>query len=74
MEPQRRHNHGPPVPVVAWIVDVLQAKRGVDPPPHMECVISLNNVFAPVPQAAVTEQKALASKREVYLVVPLDAV
>src|SRR2546429_6557351 len=74
MEPQRRHNHRSPVPVVAWIVDVLEAKRGEDPPPHMERVVSLKDVFASVTQAPITRQKSLASEREIFLVASRDAV
>src|SRR5216683_4964366 len=72
MQTQRRHDYRSPVPVVTRIVDVLQAERGVNPSPHVERVVSLNNVLAPVIEAPVAQKKALTSEPKVLLMVPRD--
>src|SRR5438309_10655957 len=74
MEPQRRHNHRSPVSVVAWTVDVLQAKRRINSPPNMQRVISLDNVLATVTETPIAEKKTGATEGEVFLVVSRDAV
>src|SRR6266478_9754316 len=74
MEAQRGHHYRSPVPVVARIVDVLHAKRRVNPAPHMERVVALNNVFAPVVESPIAQQKARSAKREVLLMIARDAI
>jgi hypothetical protein len=45
--------HRPAVFVVPRVIDVLQVERIVDPPPRMQVVVPLQNVFASVVQIAV---------------------
>src|SRR2546430_5166193 len=65
---------GPPVLVVARIVDVLQAKRRIKSPPNMQRVISLDNVLAAVIETAVAEKKTGTTESEIFLVVSRDTV
>src|SRR5690349_20037613 len=74
MKPQRWHDYRSAVAVVARIVDVLHAKRRINPAPHVQRVIGLDNILAPVLETAVAQKKTLATEREVFLVVPRDAV
>src|SRR5260370_37570427 len=74
MQAQRRHDYRSPVPVISGIVDVLQPERGINPSPHVECVVGLDDVLTPVSQPPVAQQEAQASQREVLLMVSRDAV
>src|SRR5882762_6458884 len=74
MEPQRRHDHRSPVPVVAWIVDMLQAKRRINSPPNMQRVISFDNVLATVIETPIAEKKTGTAEGEIFLVVSRDTV
>src|SRR6267378_12046 len=74
MQPQRWRDYGTAVPVIAGIVDVLQAKRWINPAPHVERLVALNNVLASVVQLAIAEKKTHAAEREVLLVATRDAV
>src|SRR5260370_8534681 len=74
MQTQRRHDYRSPVPVVTRIVDVLQAERGVNPSPHVERVVGLNNVLAPVIEAPVTQKKARSAQRQALRMIARDPV
>src|SRR5260370_6824217 len=74
MQAQRRHDYRSPVPVISGIVDVLQPERRINPSPHVECVVGLDDVLTPVSQPPVADQEAQASQREVLLMVSRDAV
>src|ERR1035438_9823818 len=74
MKPQARHQHRSPVAVVTGIVYVLQVESGVDAPPDVHVVISLENVLAPVIESAITQQKAQSAQPQIILVVFLYGV
>src|SRR5260370_24128075 len=74
MQAQRRHDYRSAVPVISGIVNVLQAERRINPSPHVECVVGLDDIFTPVTQPPVAQQKAQATEREVLLMVSRDAV
>src|SRR5882757_5736528 len=74
MKAQRRYNHRPAVPVISGVIDVLHAKRREYSPPKMERVISLDNIFAAVIEAAIAEQKAMTTEREVSLMIARDGI
>src|SRR5882762_1480551 len=74
MQAQAWHDYRSPVPVVAGIVDVLQAKRRINSPPHVECVVGLDDILAAVIETPIAEKKTGAAEREVFLVVTRDAV
>src|SRR6266403_482911 len=63
-----------PVPVVAGIVNVLQSKRRINSPPHVECVVRLDDILAAVIETPIAKKKTGAAKRKVFLVVARNAV
>src|SRR5438552_7083459 len=74
MDPQGRHHYRSAVPVVPRILDVLHAKRRINPAPYVNGIVALNNVLAPVVQTAIAQKKSRATECEIFLVVPRDAV
>jgi hypothetical protein len=54
---KRRHQYRTAVTVVAGMIDVLKSKRRVNPPPHMDGVIRLDDIFASVMKAAVPSRR-----------------
>src|SRR5216683_1358298 len=74
MQAQRRHDYRSPVPVISGIVDVLQPERRINPSPHVECVVGLDDVLTPVSQPPVAQQEAQATEREILLMVSRNAV
>src|SRR5467141_2998540 len=74
MKAKRQHDDWSPVPVVPWIVNVLQSERRINPAPHVQRVIGLDNILAPVIETAIAQKKALATERKVFLVIPRDAI
>src|SRR5437879_2317500 len=74
MQSQRRHNHRSPVTIVAGIVDVLHAKRRVNPAPQVKGVVTLDNVLATVIKAPIAQKKTQSTQREVSLMVSRDAI
>src|SRR5216683_3937815 len=74
MKPQRWHNYRSAVTVVPGVVDVLQPKRRINPAPQVQRVVSLSNVLAPVTEASVAQQKAMATEREVLLMIARDTI
>src|SRR5438034_9182356 len=73
MDPQGRHHYRSAVPVVPRILDVLHAKRRINPAPYVNGIVALNNVLAPVVQTAIAQKKSRATECEILLVVPRDA-
>src|SRR5579871_655527 len=69
-----RHRHRTAVAVIAGIVDVLHARRQVNPAPHMRRVVRLEYGFAPVIQPAIAEQEAQATIGKISLVILADTV
>src|SRR5215472_12548692 len=69
MNAEAGHHYRATVAVVARISDVLQARRRVDSPPDMGCVVRLQNVFTPVIQTSVAEKKAETAGGKVDLVI-----
>src|SRR5713226_6330546 len=69
MQPKRRHDYRSSVPVVAGIVDVLHAERRVNPSPHVECVVALDDVLPPVTQPPIAQKKTRATKPDLRCLV-----
>jgi hypothetical protein len=69
VEAQRRHKDGAAIPVVSRIVDVLPPQRRIYSAPDVERVIGLDNIFAAVIQAAITQKKTRSAQRQIFLVV-----
>src|SRR5271156_203923 len=63
----------PPVPVVAWIVDIRELYRHVKAAHDMNVVIGLAHGFAAVVQAAITEDESQSAQRQILLVLAADA-
>src|SRR5882672_447783 len=74
MKAKRQHDDWSPVPVVPWIVNVLQSERRINPAPHVQRVIGLDNILAPVIETAIAQKKALSTERKLVLVIPRDAI
>src|SRR5258708_20956686 len=74
MKPQTRHQDRSAVAVVAGIVYALQVESGVDTPPDVDVVVSLEDVFAPVIESAIAQQKAQSTQPQIILVIFLDGV
>ena len=54
MQAQRWRQHRSPVAVIAGIVDVLEPKGRINPPPDMQRVIRLDDIFAAVIEPPVS--------------------
>src|SRR5260370_34978953 len=57
MKPQTRHQDRSAVAVVAGIVYALQVESGVDTPPAVDVVVSLEDFFAPLIEPTIPQQK-----------------
>jgi len=69
MEAERWNENWTAVAVVAGVDDILQPRCRVDPAPHMNRVVSLDDVFAPVVEGAIAKKKTVAPKCKVVLVI-----
>ena len=71
---KRGDDHRTAVAVVTRIDDVLHTGRQVNTAPSVDGVVGLKDVFAAVIQLAVAEQESQTARREIVLVIFLDAV
>ena len=74
MQAQPRHPYGSAVHVVARILGVLKIEGTEKSAPKMNIVERFYDIFAPVIQAAVSQQKAEPSKLQIFAMVPGKAV
>jgi hypothetical protein len=65
---------GPRSRVVAGMSNLGPANHAIESVPKMGVVVPLHNVFAPVGQVAVAQQKAQPAVVQIVLVVALDGV
>jgi hypothetical protein len=68
MQPEHLHEDRPAVPIVARMVDVLEATRRRQPAPEMRGVVRFDDILTTVRERPVAEQESLAAKGEVLAV------
>ena len=74
MRPERRNYGRPAIPVISRIIDMLHAWRNVNPAPDVRGVIRLENIFAPVIQIPIAQQKTQASQPQLLLMVLANSI
>ena len=56
------------------MIDVLKSERRIKSAPHVHRVKHFDDVFSPVIQMAIAEQKSQAAQRQIFLVIARNAV
>src|SRR6476660_2312631 len=74
VESQRRHNHRAAIAVVAGVVDILETRGRINAAPNVQGVVHLYDIFAAIVETAITQQKSRAAEREIFLMIPRNAV
>jgi len=69
MQAERGDNHRPAIFVVPRIDDVLQSRSHVNAAPDMGGVVSFKDIFAPIIQRSVPDDKAVAAMGKVALMI-----
>ncbi len=68
------HIHRAAIAIVAGIFNLRPAAHRVESAPDVGVVVPLDNVFAPIGQVSVAQQKAESAIVQIILVVALDGV
>ena len=74
MNAERGNEHGTSISVVSGVDDVLQAGTGINAAPDVGSVVALENIFATVKQAAITEKESEPAVGKIVLMILGDAV
>ena len=74
MQSQSRHQNRPAVSVIARISDVLNVDGAIYPPPEMSIIVPFEDVFPPIGEVAVPQQKAQAPEFQIFPMVSGYAV
>src|ERR1700758_1298216 len=74
MQPESGNQHGPAIPVISGVYDVLESGCDVDSPPKMRGVVALHYVFTPVAERAISEQKSQPAVCQIFLVALGDRI
>ena len=61
MKAQTRHDDGASVTIVSRVVDILDIERGVYPPPNVQRVIRLCDIFATIVELPVPQYESIAT-------------
>src|SRR5438128_3691482 len=69
MRPHPRHQHRPPIAVVSGMVNVLQAGGEIQSAPHLCRIVTLDNIFAAVPESTVADEKTIATIGQIDLMI-----
>src|SRR5712672_2516101 len=67
MQPEPGDNHRPTVFVIAGMRRPLEFRRKIHAAPKVRVVIRLKNIFAAIGEAAIAQQKAVSTQREIKL-------
>ena len=74
MQFERRHQHGAAIPVIARVVDVLEAGSHIDSAPNVRRVIGFDDVFSAITKRAITEQETESPIGEINLMVFANSI
>src|ERR1700676_540290 len=66
--------HGAAVAIVARVADVLRIDGSEKTAPHVQRVVTFQNILAPIIQVAVAEDKAEAAEGQVLLMVARNSI
>jgi hypothetical protein len=61
MKTQARYDDGASVTIVSRVVDILEIERGVYPPPNVQGVVCLYDIFATIVELPVPQYESIAT-------------